>query len=221
MAAGAHSNLSVTPVALGMKSLAYKNGTDGAEIGERERQILDAATRVFQERGYDAATIQMIADEVGILKGSLYYYIDTKEDLLYKIVEEVHRGLFETMQEATREGDPLARIEAFIEGHVRFIADNLPAIWVFLHDFRALDEERREEIVAARDTYDTRLRDLLAEGQAAGVIRQDLDLDLTVLAMFGMINWMYEWYRPGGRKTSDEIGRAFASLLFDGIRAAG
>ena len=202
-----------------MKTLAHRKGSDGPEIGERERQILDAATRVFQERGYDAATIQMIADEVGILKGSLYYYIDTKEDLLYKIIHEVHRGLFEAMEEATREGDALERIEAFIEGHVRFIAENLPAIWVFLHDFRALDADRREEIVAARDAYNGRLRDLLAEGQAAGAIRADLDLDLAVLGTFGMINWMYEWYRPGGRKGPDEIGRAFASLAFEGIRS--
>src|SRR5690348_15778646 len=89
--------------------------------GDRESQILEAATRIFQERGYDATTIQAVADDVGILKGSLYYYIDKKEDLLFQIVEGVHRGLAESLAEVEAETDPVERVRVFIAAHVRFI----------------------------------------------------------------------------------------------------
>src|SRR3954451_11837461 len=103
-----------------MKTRARKDADKAGNNGHRERQIIDAATRIFQERGYDATTIQAIADDVGILKGSLYYYIETKEDLLFRISEEVHMGLAANLDTAEAEGDPLERLRTFIASHVRF-----------------------------------------------------------------------------------------------------
>jgi AcrR family transcriptional regulator len=189
-----------------------------ARSGDRDAQILDAATRIFQERGYDATTIQAIADEVGLLKGSLYHYIDTKEDLLFRIIDDVHRRLAKSASGVSEDLEPLERIRTFIEGHVRFCAENLPAIRVFLHDFRALSEERRETIVKERDAYNRRFHDLLRDAQVHGHLKPDLDLDLVVLAVFGMMNWMHHWYQPGGRKSADDIAQTFAALALDGMR---
>jgi AcrR family transcriptional regulator len=196
---------------------ARARASAGTTDASREDQILEAATRIFQERGYDATTIQAIADDVGILKGSLYYYIDTKEDLLYRIIETVHAGLAENSQIAFAKSDPVERLRLFIEGHVRFCANNLAAIGVFLHDFRALRGERRAEIVTKRDAYDQELRQLLREGKKAGVVRSDLDLDLIALGIFGMMNWMYQWYRVDGRNEPEDIGRTFAALVIEGL----
>jgi AcrR family transcriptional regulator len=202
-----------------MKTRARKGAVQLDADGDRESQILEAATRIFQERGYDATTIQAIADDVGILKGSLYYYIEKKEDLLFQIVEGVHRGLARSLEHVDAEKDPLERIRVFIAAHVRFIAENLSATRVFLHDFRALSPGRRKEIVSERDEYEGRLRELLGEAQQAGVVRDDLDLDLAVLAIFGMMNWMYQWYRLGGRNEPEEIGWTFAEFALSGLRA--
>ena len=188
--------------------------------GDREGQIIEVATRIFQDRGYEATTIQAIADEVGLLKGSLYYYIDTKEDLLFQIIQEVHRGLRASVEQAEAVTDPIAGIEAFIHAHVRFCAENLPAIHVFLHDFGALSEERHGEIIKERDAYNRRLRDLIADAQKQGLVRADLDLDLMVLSIFGMMNWMYQWYRPGGRRKPNEIAETFTAITLSGIQAS-
>lgn len=187
--------------------------------GDRESQILEAATRIFQDRGYDATTIQAIADDVGILKGSLYYYIDKKEDLLFQIVEGVHRGLAENLIEVEAVTDPVERVRTFIAAHVNFITQNLSAVRVFLHDFRALSPTKRDEIVGERDAYEGRLRELLDDAQKAGALRSDLDMELVVLAIFGMMNWMYQWYSPGGRKPPEEIGWTFAEMALAGLRA--
>src|SRR3954471_18714428 len=85
----------------------------------RQQEILEAAARVFHEKGYESTSIQDIADAVGILKGSLYYYIDSKEDLLYEILEGIHAEALESVRKATAEGDPLQRIRAFVAAHIR------------------------------------------------------------------------------------------------------
>jgi AcrR family transcriptional regulator len=202
-----------------MKSQRRNAGRAVTRTGDREAQIIESATRMFQERGYDATTIQAIADDVGILKGSLYYYIDSKDDLLFRIIEDVHRGLGESVANSADYDDPLDRIRAFVEGHVRFCAANMPAIRVFLHDFRALSEDRKTKIVEERDEYNQQFRELVVAAGEEGLLREDLDIDLVVLAVFGMMNWMYQWYRPGGRKRPEDIGRTFADLVVQGLRA--
>jgi AcrR family transcriptional regulator len=202
-----------------MATRPRRDDAGSAAAGDRSQEVLEAATRIFQERGYAATTIQAIADEVGILKGSLYYYIDKKEDLLFQIVDGVHRGLQASQSRIEEHDDPLEQIRVFIEAHVRFVAANLDTTRVFLNDFRALSDERRQVIIDARDAYEGKLRELIVAAQEAGELRSDVDVDLVGFAVFGMMNWMSTWYRPAGTKHPDEIGRAFADLVAAGLRA--
>jgi AcrR family transcriptional regulator len=183
--------------------------------GRRKRrgEVVDAAARVFHARGYEATSIQDIADEVGILKGSIYYYISSKEDVLFEILDEVHRAAFTSVQDAIESGtDPLAQIGSFVATLARFNADNLERMGIFLHDFRSLSAGRREEIVRERDRYDVILRRLLSAGKDRGVVCPDIDPKLTALAVMGMINTIYHWYRPGGGLRSQYIGSVYADL---------
>ncbi len=188
----------------------------------REREILDAAAAVFHEKGYAASSIQDVADAVGILKGSLYYYIDSKEDLLFAILQDTHR---ESMRRLARwqqiEGDPLVRLRAFIEGHVTANIANRIKIGVFLHDFRSLSPERRADIVADRDTYDSWVRDLVRDGQDQGLVAADLDPKIAAMALLGMMNWTYQWYDPEGDVTPHELARNFADLALAGLADRG
>lgn len=181
---------------------------------KRRAEVLDIAARVFHEQGYEATSIQDIADELGVLKGSVYYYISGKEDLLFELLQEVHKAALQAVTEAVeRDGDPLQKIHAFVETLSRFNADNQERMGILLHDFRSLSEERRREIVRERDRYDRMLRKLITEGQDEGVVCTDIDPKLTVLAVMGMINTIYQWYRPGGKQRSDTIGLAYADLV--------
>src|ERR1700754_1625308 len=93
----------------------------------RDQEVLDAAVKVFHERTYAAATVQDVADELGILKGSLYHYIDTKEDLLFRLLDEVHADVERILEEGSAlEGmTPLEQLEIYIRRQVEYNIDNL------------------------------------------------------------------------------------------------
>lgn len=194
--------------------------TDPVQVSPRLREIYDAAARIFHEKGYDATSIQDVADAVGILKGSLYYYIDTKQDLLFGIIDEVHREYLRSLELWEEiDGDALTRLRAFIEGHIRVNAHNITKIGVFFHDFRALDGARRERIVRERDRYDGYLRQLIRDGQGEGTIAADVDPKLVAIGILGMMNWMYHWWREDGPNSAAQVASEYADLLLAGLVA--
>ena len=114
----------------------------------REQEIHEAAAQVFHEKGYESTSIQHIADSVGILKGSLYYYITSKEDLLYEIIQGVHEEALRNLEKTRAvEGNALQRLRAFAMYHFTFNAENRVKVAVFFQDFRSLTPERRQTIV--------------------------------------------------------------------------
>jgi AcrR family transcriptional regulator len=180
--------------------------------------VLEAAARVFHEKGYESTSIQDIAEAVGILKGSLYYYIRSKEDLLYDILQSVHEDALANIARVDDiEGDPLEKIRAFVTAHLTFNAENLTRMGVFFHDFRSLSDERRQVIIDARDIYDEKLRGLIREGQQDGVVCPDLDPKVAAIGVMGMVNWIYQWYRPGGPRTIAELAEGFADFVVAGL----
>ena len=193
-------------------------GGDRGRMSPRKREILRAAARLFHEKGYTACSIQDVADEVGILKGSLYYYIDSKEDLLFDIVEDVHRESLANLERWQRiEGTALVKLRAFIEGHVQSNVNNLIGIGVFFQDFRSLSPERRAQIIEKRDVYDRFLRQLISQGQREGVIDEQVNVKLAAMALLGMMNWLYQWYRLDGQSDPAAVAREFADLALSGL----
>lgn len=195
---------------------------DGAVAGRRSRrrrqELVDAAAKIFQEKGYEAASIQDIAEALGILKGSIYYYIDSKEDLLYAVLQEVHETALGNMEQLRLvDADALAKIRMFIGSHVRHFTDNLVKVTVFFHDFRSLAGERRDYIVAERALYTNYLRELIVQGQKEGVVCVDVDPKLASFAILGMINWSYQWYRADGDLDAADIAGQFSDLVLSGL----
>jgi TetR/AcrR family transcriptional regulator, cholesterol catabolism regulator len=184
----------------------------------RKQEIIDAAARVFHEKGYESTSIQDIANDVGILKGSIYYYIESKEDLLYEILHTVHEEAFQKIEEAVdAEQTTLEKIRALIVTLFMFHTENLVRIGVFFSDFRSLRPERQAAIVQERDRYDRLLRTLIRQGKTEGVVCPDVDPKVTALAILGMVNWIYEWYRPGGGRSAATIAEAYGDLALAGI----
>jgi AcrR family transcriptional regulator len=198
-----------------------KKPTSGRRVARKRRaEVLDAAARVFHAKGYAATTIQDIADEVGILKGSVYYYISSKEDVLFEVLQEVHEAALKAVLDAiATDGDALQRIRAFVETLTRFNADNQVRMGVLLQDFRSLSEPRRRQLVQERDRYDRMLRELITEGQEQELVSADIDPKLAALAVMGMINTIYQWYRPGGEQRSEYIGSFYADLVIRALTA--
>jgi AcrR family transcriptional regulator len=187
--------------------------------GRRRQEIVDAAAEVFRRKGYSDASIQDIADEVGLLKGSLYHYIDAKEDLLFAVlsgVYELARLHIDEVRAMTALG-PVEKLRAYIKAHVEFNATHTTKIATYYHDFELIGPERKPVIIEQRRQFENFIVELLSEGQKAGEVDATLDPKIGAYMILGAMNGIYTWYRPDGRVSPKELGDYAAQMLVDGV----
>ena len=194
--------------------------TNGVKSPPRERgeQVYAAALRLFREKGYHATSMQDIAAAVGLYKGSLYHYIGGKEELLVQAFERAMGGLLVDVERIVADTSlrPSAQLRLVIGAHVEAVAENLDALTVYLHEFRALAGESLDNVRAQRERYAQLVGEVVARGARVGEFRVP-DVGVATLAMLGMCNWVAQWYQPDGRLSPREIGTRFADLLLDGL----
>lgn len=184
----------------------------------RRQEVVDTAARLFFERGYAETSTQEIGAALGMLKGSIYYYISSKEDLLFEIVQTYHdatRSHFERI--AASDATPLEKIRALIEADTENTANNLTRSSLFFTEWRVLPPERQKVILDQRAEHEQAMVNWIRDAQADGDMRGDLDAQVATFAIFGMVNSVYRWFRPDGRKSSREIARDFSDLLLAGL----
>jgi AcrR family transcriptional regulator len=186
--------------------------------GQRRREeLLAVACRVFAEKGFDGAALQDIADEFGVLKGSLFHYIQSKDDLLYEIIESVYTGAQAAVwSNAVQEGPAVERLRRVVTAYVEYISHHLDEVTVWLHDFKALPEQQRESIRRYEERDRRQLLELIKQAQREGGIRPDVDPGLASLALLGAMNWVHRWFQPR-RLSAREIGGSFADYFLDGL----
>lgn len=196
---------------------APSRGPRSARDSTRESEILTAAARIFREKGYHGTSIQDIAEAVGLLKGSLYHYIRSKEQLLAKLFEG---SLGDTITElesiAARDASATERLRDMVRVYAMSVTANLDAVGIYLREWRSLPAPELARVRARRRAMRRLFEDVLTEG----IKRKELsvtDAKIATLAIIGMCNWTYEWYRPRGRLTpaaiADELAdRAVASV---------
>jgi AcrR family transcriptional regulator len=185
----------------------------------RDSEVLEAAAKVFHSRGYADASVQDIADELGILKGSLYHYIDTKEDLLFRLLEDFHRESQEILNEvAALEGlAPLERLDEYVRRTVDYSARNLRRIAIYYHDVDQLSPDRRREIYSKRRAHERFVTGLIKEAQERGEAVADLDAATVTNCLFGTIIWLYRWYKPGGKLKRSDLADTCARFVLSGV----
>ncbi|MET0931023.1 MAG: TetR/AcrR family transcriptional regulator [Aeromicrobium sp.] len=187
---------------------------------DRELRLIEVAADMFHRRGYDATTLQGIADELGLLKGSVYHYIDSKDDLLWVVILREHNSMMSLVAECrAAEGTARDRLTMLVRGYSRSLREDRLFVSVYLRDVNRLSPERRERIVTERDGYLTFVAELLEEGRATGVFRPDLDPTIASQGLVGMLNSMYRWYRPEGDTPPEEIVEEILRLIVDGVAA--
>jgi AcrR family transcriptional regulator len=184
----------------------------------RDREVIDAAAKVFYRRGYADASVQDIADELGILKGSLYHYIDTKEDLLFRLLSETHDDVHAILDEvAVADGlDPLERLRLYVRKQVEFNVDNLVKMSVYYHDVERLSDDRRAEIYGRRREHERWVVGLIQEAQRQGLADPDVDAKVVSRCIFATIIWPYQWFRPGRDKRAD-VADTCAHFALSGV----
>lgn len=197
--------------------MAKRPATDRKPRKKRWQQILKAAAEVFYEKGYEAATLQDIADRVGILKGSIYYYIKTKGDLLDSLLTEVHNeGIAMIRERAAVEGTVFDKLASMIQGHIDYICHNQAKTTVYLHELKALPHDHREALFKG-DEFRNEFRKIIQEGQKQGLILERLEPKLTAQAMLGFLNSLYQWYTPSASRPVQRIADHFITTALRGI----
>jgi AcrR family transcriptional regulator len=182
---------------------------------------LDAALRVFTARGYERASLNDVAAEAQLKKPSLYYYIQTKEDLLEAIIVRSHERLTSQLKALPAQDSALAMIRQIIHTHVLFNLHYGAEASVFQADLRMLSPERQTAIREVLNGYDRSLRALVEEAQRRREIPNETDANLAVLWMLGGANHVVRWYHPRPGSDPEAIATQFAELSVAALRCAG
>jgi AcrR family transcriptional regulator len=182
--------------------------------------MLAAAAELFYEHGYAATSTADIAERMGIQRGSVYYYFDTKEGLLLELIEDVYRHALTSLAQVQATGDDaLGKLRALIADHVHAFTERLIPGAIVINESRSLSPEHRDRLRRDAEAYEAGIAELIAEGQAAGLIRAGLDPRLASLTILGALNWVHRWYRPSDPASPEVIASQFADVLLRGVTA--
>lgn len=196
-------------------------GVTDLRRGDRKDQIVAAAKELFHTKGYHATSVRDIADSLGILSGSLYAHINSKEDLLYAIADEAADQFVEQLTPVLNApGTATDRLRLAMRNHMQIIAEHLSTASVFFHEWRSLDPERRESIKEKREHVERVFRQLVEEGVASGEFGA-VNPKFAALLVLSALNWAYQWYSPDGALGPDDIADTYAELVLTGLRHAG
>jgi len=199
---------------------AKRSTRTGVDRRNRDSEVVAAAVQVFHQKGYAAATIQDVADVVGVLKGSLYHYISSKEDLLFRILTESHAQARELMDQIMEmDATPLERLRTWIDSMYRWYATNVERASVYITQHHNLTGERAEAMRTQAREFEHFLRELLAEAKGAGALRADLDTRMAARFLLGSLNSVPRWYHPGGSTSPEDLAREFTRMSLAAVTA--
>jgi AcrR family transcriptional regulator len=183
---------------------------------EKKAAIIKSAAKAFGQKGFHAATIEDITNELKMTKGSLYYYFSTKEELLYNAhllsLEKVLQNIIEV--NAT-DDPPDVKIKAAISKHLAVFAEDFEGAFMLQYEFH-LPDEYLEKIIAMRDVYQKNFIQIIEEGIQAGVFKAQ-NARMTAFIILGSINWFLRWYSSSGSWSVEEISDAYINLFCNGL----
>lgn len=190
----------------------------------RRQAIEDAASALFHANGYWGTSVRDIARAVDIQGASLYAHVTSKQDVLWAIVDQM-AARFEAAADAIEAADPGAStfgpgvyLIALVRAHVGVVTEDVERASVFVHEWRALQGHRREEVVRRRDAYEARFRTTIADGVRAGAFHA-VDPVATAAFVLTALNGLVIWYRPDGRLSPRSIADAYADLALRAVQA--
>jgi TetR/AcrR family transcriptional regulator, cholesterol catabolism regulator len=181
-------------------------------------RILKVAAQLFREKGYAATTVREIGERAGIGQSSLYYHIESKARILQELHETfIQRSIQKYTEVVGSNATPTEQMRRIIEINLWTVETHHDEVTVFLREGYALPEDAMSQIREKRDWVDSMIDSVLRRGIDTGEFRRDLNVQLTRLAILGMCNWSYQWFRPSGSQTMADIGRYFSDFALKGM----
>ena len=197
---------------------ASSHGATRGRPGYSREDVIDAAVREFNQRGYGATSMGHVASVLGISKSALYHHISSKEEILDSAVTRAQDSLDAVVDAATAKGLTAGeQIRELIFGAIDVLCHDQEAVTLLLR-LRGNSELELRALKRRRE-FTRRIMPLIDSAQSAGEIRTDLDAGVLARLIFGLINSVIEWYEPGGRLSPEEIARHAVELVFHGIES--
>ena len=195
-----------------------ENGTNRrGRPGYDQQGILEVAVAAFIDYGYDATSMGVLADRLGLSKSAIYHHFASKDEILEHALDLALSSLEGVLDEpAAVRGRAADRLDHVLRGAVHVLVDQLPYVTLLLRVRGNTDVERRA--LERRRAFDKRVTALVAEAQSEGSLRSDIDVRIVERLLFGMINSIVEWYRPGGPEDADRLADDVIAVALDGLR---
>jgi len=184
---------------------------------DRTIDIYTKAAEIFHAQGFDATSMSTIAAAVELTKAGLYYYIESKEDLLFAIMNYAMERLESTVIEPSRPlTDPAERLRSIITRHGRLLTEGNKSITILTDEIEGLKPKHRKQILDRKRVYFEFVRDTLEALRQEGRLR-DVDPTVATFGIFGTLLWLPRWFRPEGRMTNETVIEQITTIALHGL----
>lgn len=184
----------------------------------RLEEVLQSAANIFFAKGFHATSIEDVARDVGMLKGSLYYYIKSKDDLLFRLLlAGIEDGDAYIAKQIDPAGEPVEQLERAIRAQIDYIIQNRVPFGLFLHEFDSLSGKRQHKLISVMSRYNSRFVELVRRGQEQRKLMAG-EPWLVVNGILGMCNWLYRWYDTDQISDPEQVKQVFLRMILQGIR---
>jgi AcrR family transcriptional regulator len=188
-------------------------------VRNTRQDVIEAAGRLFADKGYHGTSMRDLGRELGLLGSSLYAHVESKQDLLVEVVEEGARLFHASAAVALAAGGSSSdQLRRLIAGHVGVVLDNPDVARTYLNEARMLDAEHRSRVIAARDGYEQAFRQVIVDGVSDGSFRSDADPKLSSIFILSILNAIERWYRPEGRTNRNQLVEDLSDFSLGALR---
>ena len=183
--------------------------------------ILRTSARIFAEKSYHSTSMRDISRATGVSLAGLYHYCKSKEELLFLIQDHCFGRVLERVEERIRGvGDPFEKLRIFIDNHLSFFAANMAEMKVLSHEAESLAGDLHRKVSTRKEKYAKLARRILRDIQESQPANARIDLTVATYALFGMMNWIYNWYDPGGKLSVNQLVDNITNLFLHGFLAS-
>ena len=214
------------------KSAIRNSKSDLTRYDQKLELILRASAHIFAEKSYHSTSMRDISRATGVSLAGLYHYCKSKEELLFLIQDHCFGRVLQRLEERLRgESDPIAKLHIFVDNHLSFFAANMAEMKVLSHEAASLAGDMHEHVSTRKRQYTRTARKILSEVQQAAVgseraprrngqlkrnVRR-VDITVATYALFGMMNWIYNWYDPRGKLSVSQLVDNITRLFLSGF----
>ena len=192
---------------------------DFSPYDQKLELILRSAARIFAEKSYHSTSMREISRATGVSLAGLYHYCKSKEELLFLIQDHCFGRVLERLEERLKgETDPIAKLRIFVHNHLSFFAANMAEMKVLSHEAESLAGDLHARVFGRKEKYTRIARKILSElRQQRPEQERQIDLTVATYALFGMMNWIYNWYNPRGKLAVTDLVDNVTRLYLTGF----